>query len=391
MATSKEQLKQYFETGDTPSETQFGELIDSYRHIDTGAVITSVEEYDDSTTVNISDNDAIVVPKSNFYDNRYKRQYSETITIDGDADKYYQVVFKGGNQNRIRELNIYRRHTDMAPDTWNTPILKGALTAEFRLNAGSWGGAEYDWMLLDFREKYTTMLADAGHVNTKRAFYVMLRGGGAQYHIDSDDVLDIQIVYSSEDIIYPNSNPVYVEYGKAPITEINTQNISDHIVILKKDITNFATLEDIANFTTLEPDEIGSERRGIVKHHNTSGSANGIFHIKTPMRIDSGYDMFHFNAKGYFYGSGEIIDITWVGYCYPSDGTIRQMKSNVLRAEPDKVQAGQYIGSDQHVYLWLKSTTAYYTTFRINTIRVGNGPLFKEGDLEVIVSDQAQL
>ena len=391
MATSKEQLKQYFETGDVPTEGQFEELIDSYRHIDTGEVISSIEDAEDSTTLTISDASTVVVPKSNFYDDRFKHQYSQTITIDGDADTYYQVVIKGGNQNRIRELNIYRRHTDPAPSTWYTASYGGALTAEFRLNAGSWGGSDYDWMLLDFRERYCTMLADAGHVNTKRAFYVMLRGGGAQYHIDSDDVLDIQVVYSTDDIIYPNSNPEYVEYGKTPLTEVNIQNLSDHRTVLRRDIANMATLDDITDIETTEPDVFGAERRGIVKFRHVPSSGTDIFHIKTPMKIDTHYHMFHFSAEGYFYGAGEIIDVTWVGYCYPSDGTIRQMKSNVSRAEPDRVLAGQYVGSDNHVYLWLKSTSAYYTTFRINTIRVGSGPLFKEGDLEVIVSSQAQL
>jgi hypothetical protein len=34
MATSKTALKAYFETGDQPTETQFGELVDAMRHVD---------------------------------------------------------------------------------------------------------------------------------------------------------------------------------------------------------------------------------------------------------------------------------------------------------------------------------------------------------------------
>lgn len=34
MATSRTNLKTYFETGDTPTEAQFAELIDAYRHVD---------------------------------------------------------------------------------------------------------------------------------------------------------------------------------------------------------------------------------------------------------------------------------------------------------------------------------------------------------------------
>ncbi|WP_299767418.1 hypothetical protein [uncultured Dokdonia sp.] len=390
MATSKEQLKQYFETGDTPSEGQFGELIDSYRHIDTGEVISTVDDADDSTTLTITDGSTVIVPKSNFYDNRYKRQYSETIMVEGDADKYYQVVIKGGNQNRIRELNIHRGFNDPAPDTWNTPTHKGALTAEFRLNAGNWGGAQYDWMLLDFREVYSNMLADAGRTPYNRAFYVMLRGGGATYLIDSDDVLDIQIAYSTADIVFPSSNPTYVVYGKEPLNEVNTQNLSGHQLVLKRDVGDLLNI-DAANIASIEPNTYASERRGIVKFRHIPTGGNTYFHIKTPMRVDSHSHMYHFSAEGYFYGAGEIIDIVWVGYCYNAGNNIIRTQSNVSRADLARVTAGQYVGTDNHVYLWLKGYSSYYTTFRINTIRVGSGPLFEEGDLEVIVSDQAQL
>jgi len=170
------------------------------------------------------------------HDDRYKRQYAQTITVNGDADKYYQVVFKGGNQNRIRELNIYRNYSQTAPDTWNTPTHKGGLTAEFRLNMGGWGGAQYDWKLLDFRESYSTMLADAGNTSHNKAFYVMLRGGGAEYNIDSDDVLNIQIAYSSSEIIYNHTNPTYVVYGKEPLTEINSTNLLNHSIPVNADV-----------------------------------------------------------------------------------------------------------------------------------------------------------
>lgn len=377
MATSKEQLKQYFETGDTPTESQFEELIDSYRHIDTGAVISSVEDAEDHTTLNISDNDPVVVPKSDFYDDRYKRQYSETIMVEGDADKYYQVVIKGGDQNRIRELNIYRRHTETAPDTWNTASHKGSLTAEFRLNAGSWGGSQYDWKLVDFRELYSTMVADAGRTRYNRAFYVMLRGGGALYHIDSDDVLDIQIAYSTDDIIYPSSNPTYVVYGNEPLTEVNTENLSDHIVPVAKDVV------------LKEPDERGTKAFTILKHYNQP-SGTQTFHIKTPMSIDIESDMFYFKADGYAFGAGgEIIDIVWAGYCYKPSGSLLAAKTRVERS--DTITAGQYIGSDNHIYLWFKTPSNNNNTFAIDTMRVGNGPLFKKGDLEVILSDATEL
>jgi hypothetical protein len=144
-------------------------------------------------------------------------------------------------------------------------------------------------------------------------------------------------------------------------------------------------------FQLEEPDQYGTERRGIVKHHRFASLAGGIFHIKTPMRVDTHSQMFHFSAEGYFYGSGQPVDIVWVGYCYKAQNSLIRDHTSVLRADPTKVQAGQYIGSDNHIYLWIKPSSLYYSTFRINTIRVASGFLFKEGDLEVIESTEAQL
>ena len=48
-------------------------------------------------------------------------------------------------------------------------------------------------------------------------------------------------------------------------------------------------------------------------------------------------------------------------------------------------------GSDMHIYLWLKVPSTDHTTFKLDTMRVGNGTLLEEGDLEVIVSAELEL
>ncbi|MCK8520222.1 hypothetical protein M0D21_01515 [Aquimarina sp. D1M17] len=62
MKQPKETLKSYFETGDKPTEQEFCDLIDSYHHQDSGAVVTNVSVNDngdqqitfsDGTTVSI--------------------------------------------------------------------------------------------------------------------------------------------------------------------------------------------------------------------------------------------------------------------------------------------------------------------------------------------------
>ena len=55
------------------------------------------------------------------------------------------------------------------------------------------------------------------------------------------------------------------------------------------------------------------------------------------------------------------------------------------------ITAGQYVGSDQHVYVWFKTPSTYFTTFRVDSMRVGNGTLIEEGDVTVTVSTNTTL
>ncbi len=137
------------------------------------------------------------------------------------------------------------------------------------------------------------------------------------------------------------------------------------------------------------PTDVGSTREGILKFFTANQSGTDIFHIKLPYKVNTHYAMYHIKASGYAYGSVDIIDVTWVGYCYQPIGNLINHKSHV--AVSMAITAGQYVGSDSHVYLWLKLPNTYYSTLKIDAMRVGNGSLLKEGDLELIVSDLNQL
>ena len=139
----------------------------------------------------------------------------------------------------------------------------------------------------------------------------------------------------------------------------------------------------------LKTDDWGSTREGILKFFTSEHSTNNIFHIKLPYKISTDYAMYHIKATGYNYSQGDIIDVTWVGYCYPPNGNIISSKSHV--SVSTDITAGQYIGSDDHVYLWFKLPNTYFSTFKVDSMRVGNGTLLKEGDLELIVSNSNQL
>lgn len=64
MSTSKDILKTYFQTGDFPTEAQFAELIDSFRHVDDGSVIKNFTiNSNGDLTINLSSNQSIQIDK----------------------------------------------------------------------------------------------------------------------------------------------------------------------------------------------------------------------------------------------------------------------------------------------------------------------------------------
>ena len=123
----------------------------------------------------------------------------------------------------------------------------------------------------------------------------------------------------------------------------------------------------------------------------TSRSNNRYVHIKLPYRITTDNRMYHIRASGYRFNSGEVIDITWVGYCY-TNGSALINASNVNNGGAN-FSITQYVGSDNHIYLRFRGTTGtnYFQSFRIDSMHVGNGSILQEGDVEIITSGSATL
>jgi hypothetical protein len=111
------------------------------------------------------------------------------------------------------------------------------------------------------------------------------------------------------------------------------------------------------------------------------GSTENVYvHFKTPLNVRVDDAMFWFNLRGYCYGSSSIIDETIVGYCYhPQVDIIR--KHSVGNMHPDS-----YHDQNGNVVLRILLPSAYYTTLCIDTMRVGDGRLFKRGDLKAALS-----
>lgn len=107
---------------------------------------------------------------------------------------------------------------------------------------------------------------------------------------------------------------------------------------------------------------------------------NVYMHFKTPLNINQHSEMFWFNIRGYSFGSAKIIDETITGYCYAANRVIMN-KSAFGNFTPDS-----YADSAGNVILRILMPSIYYSTVRIDSMRVGNGRLFGVGDLTAKLS-----
>lgn len=162
----------------------------------------------------------------------YGYRYYNKIIINGESNKYYPVIFKGGEQSVKRDILIRRSYSEQAPADWdnNSTTHKGGLILLLKTNFGGWGGASYSWDIYELSECYSRMFAGAVHCGNSCMFAVFLRGGGATgavYHLYSDQSIENtsyspspipaapQIAYSS-DLIFQSGDSK--SYAPAPRT-----------------------------------------------------------------------------------------------------------------------------------------------------------------------------
>ena len=179
-------------------------------------------------------NDIVSAQQANF-----GYPYYQSIVINGDANTYYPVIIKGGDQNFKREILVRRVYSEQAPDTWNTATHKGGLMLHLKTNFGGWGGIDYSWDIYELSETYCRMFAGALHCGNYCMFAIFLRGGGttgARYHLYSDQPLvsseyspspipaSPQIAYNSEVMFQSGSTTV-----NAPAPRILTTAVEEEI------------------------------------------------------------------------------------------------------------------------------------------------------------------
>lgn len=220
--------------------------------VKTGEIVTRV-----SSTVDYVDS----VKKN------YGYRYKYDITINGDSNKYYPVILRGGNQDVMREVFVNRGYSEKAPTEWNGhPTNKGiALTLKIKCNFGGWGGSTYDWRIHDLKETYGNVFAGAVTCMSYIGFAIFLRGGGstgAIYHIYSDQILENTVYGATSPKVWYNggkdligySGETYKWYAPEPrtLTTAVKKEIASKIYIevadsAKKEAENAQSSADDAN------------------------------------------------------------------------------------------------------------------------------------------------
>lgn len=172
----------------------------------------------------------------------YGYPYYHKLVVNGEENKYYPVIFKGGEQNFKRDILVRRSYDEQAPSSWNTSTHKGGLVLLLKANFGGWGGINYSWDIYELSESYCRMFAGAELCGNCCMFAVFLRGGGstgAIYHIYSDQPIASsamspspippapQIAYGSDLIFQSGATKAYAP-GPRTLTATVEEDIRRH-------------------------------------------------------------------------------------------------------------------------------------------------------------------
>ncbi|MGN8276863.1 hypothetical protein ACLEJQ_00355 [Pseudomonas sp. SMV71] len=124
----------------------------------------------------------------------------------------------------------------------------------------------------------------------------------------------------------------------------------------------------------------GSSAQGDFTSTELGSSTNVYMHFKVPLNVNANSEMFWFNIKGYSYGTAKIIEETLVGYCYQPSRVLQSVSTF------GNMTPAVYVDTSGNIVMRILIPNIYYTTIRIDTMRVGNGRLFNLGDLKTKLS-----
>src|SRR5699024_11811411 len=107
-------------------------------------------------------NNAIVLKADKTALSSKKDEYTKTITISGDGNKYYPLYFIKGDQSKPRVIRITRKYSDPAPGSvWNPsqPTHPGDINMEWEGNFAGCGVASNKEEITSDGDSSTTIIA----------------------------------------------------------------------------------------------------------------------------------------------------------------------------------------------------------------------------------------
>ena len=314
--------------------------------------------------------------------------YSCDITVNGDANTYYPVHFMYGDQDVWRRIIIKRGYSETAPwDPIGTGVHHGGLLLDWEGNFGGWGGADYSDRLRVFQESYTNICADMYIYTHSMGYVFMLRGGGAVYHIFSDQEIrgggqvgTPDIAYSASTKFYENlAYPQYDIYAPAPVTSINSSRIDG---LRTKKQSQFDGRYQLSS-TAINTSNIGSQS---VNYATSAGNSNTTSQTTFSSLTVSNNSAFSgqstwFGGYGPGYGSGIALEnlTTFARFAFWgldfydwNDGIMMTINNGYVSATNSFRAPIFYDSNDTNYYVDPNGTSRVFALNVVSTLNTGN-------------------
>jgi len=165
-------------------------------------------------------------------DKTHKKLYTNIITVKGDVDTFYPVVFKLARRG-LFNIDIYRDYRDTAPSDWNSSTHKGGLTFSMDVAGTEWGGNPSVLDVKKYEYTYTPQVAKVAYTAHGYSAVVWLRGGGtggAKYYIEGTlpDITAPDVFYAKT-LTYNHSQDKHDTYVE-PETEIALRSVDNNTI-----------------------------------------------------------------------------------------------------------------------------------------------------------------
>jgi len=142
----------------------------------------------------------------------------------------------------------------------------------------------------------------------------------------------------------------------------------------------------------------GTVTFGVARFFTSAYGSNHYYHLRMPEVFNSFEGpgasssrsaMWHIRVTGYSFSDASKIDLTSVGY-----NTHRSNGGLISRSQTTGsgfTNGGPYHGTDGRLYIKFRLGDIYYSTVRVDSMRVGNGIVINPGDITITTSASAQL